>query len=285
MRFGTCLLHTVIADPNIKVPIDLLRNRLALNAAVKSSIVKGRVVSEADSRDAFLLAAASNDGVIHRGPDGDMLAALHTVVSQNLRGTNWIERYVASCPLSIREFLTRLFNGTSDQLLQGTPVIHACSWARVILEALPRQEAMTLQCADIALGCFEPIPLCVLQLKRRNLRVLADDDVKAFQLASYEAVARGANNVTRLTHDLARRAQRLRAIAPKLLAKGSDSAVDLFLTEDAVVPSIVISPRIQGAPVAMSPRAARRLCDRLVELSVVRELTCRSTFRFYGVAY
>ena len=34
--------------------------------------------------------------------------------------------------------------------------------------------------------------------------------------------------------------------------------------------------------VGMTDRAARRLCDRLVELGVVRELT-GATFRLYGV--
>ena len=33
----------------------------------------------------------------------------------------------------------------------------------------------------------------------------------------------------------------------------------------------------------MSDRAARRLCDRLVALGAVRELTGRDTFRLYGV--
>ena len=39
----------------------------------------------------------------------------------------------------------------------------------------------------------------------------------------------------------------------------------------------------QGSLTFMSDRAARRLCDRSVELGVVRELTGRDTFRLYGV--
>ena len=35
--------------------------------------------------------------------------------------------------------------------------------------------------------------------------------------------------------------------------------------------------------IGMSDRAARRFCDRLVELSAVRELTGRDTFRLCGV--
>lgn len=74
---------------------------------------------------------------------------------------------------------------------------------------------------------------------------------------------------------LARGAARLRAVAPKLRAKGANEAVALFLTRDAVAPTALTSRR--------SNRAARRLCDRLVVLGAVRELTGRDTFRLYGL--
>ena len=87
----------------------------------------------------------------------------------------------------------------------------------------------------------------------------------------------------RLARDLARRAEAIRAVAPKLRAKGSDAAVVLFLTEDAVAPASMLSPRIRGTNIPMTDRAARRFCDRLVELGVARELTGRPTFRLYGI--
>ena len=49
----------------------------------------------------------------------------------------------------------------------------------------------------------------------------------------------------------------------------------MFLTRDAVAPAALTSLN--------SGRAARRFCDRLVELGVVRELTGRDTFRLYGI--
>lgn len=76
--------------------------------------------------------------------------------------------------------------------------------------------------------------------------------------------------------DLTRRTAHLQAVVPKLRAKRAGDAVALFLTKDALSPSVALAD-------LMSDRAARRLCDRLVELGVVRELTGRDTFRLYGV--
>jgi hypothetical protein len=67
----------------------------------------------------------------------------------------------------------------------------------------------------------------------------------------------------------------LRELAPKLRAKAAARAVDLFLSRDALAPAALAA--------IMSDRAARRLCDRLVDLGAVRELTGRDTFRLYGV--
>ncbi len=58
-------------------------------------------------------------------------------------------------------------------------------------------------------------------------------------------------------------------------AKGAGEAVQLFLSRDAVAPAALTSLN--------SDRAARRFCDRLFELGVVRELTGRDTFRLYGL--
>ena len=78
-----------------------------------------------------------------------------------------------------------------------------------------------------------------------------------------------------LAADLTRRGARLRAVAPKLRAKGAPRAVELFLSCDALAPAALTG--------ILSDRAARRLCDRLVDLGAVRELTGRDSFRLYGV--
>ncbi len=84
-----------------------------------------------------------------------------------------------------------------------------------------------------------------------------------------------AVEVTREATDFARRVCSLKEVAPKLRAKGAEEAVALFLNRDAVAPTSLTSLR--------SDRAARRFCDRLIELGAVRELTGRDTFRLYGI--
>ena len=78
---------------------------------------------------------------------------------------------------------------------------------------------------------------------------------------------------------LARAAARLRGVVPTLRAKGAARAVDLFLSRDALAPA-ALAREIRDD---LSDRAARRLCERLVGLGALRELTGRDTFRLYGV--
>lgn len=281
------LLYYVLKDPYLCVPANLLGNRLALRAAQTCCKIEGRSVSEVDLRDALLLATPDDAGVMHRGPDGDMLALWRSVTDFDLRRTEWVERYIPYCPMPMQAFMADLFADMPEALHVGTPVAQACAWVKVVLEVFPRQEGIALQCADIALakalGWSRPIPLCALHLKRAEFRTLADGDVKAFVLAFTATLTKAANDATRLAYDLARRTAQLKAIAPKLRTKGAQDALEVFLTQDAVYPPTMLSPTIRGSRTPMSERSARRFCDRLVELGVVRELTGRSTFRLYGL--
>ncbi len=106
-------------------------------------------------------------------------------------------------------------------------------------------------------------------LKSADWRKTGED----LQLACHRAMLSSAHTVYQLSVELSRRAERLRSIIPKLRAKGAGAAVEVFLSDDAVMP----------AALPLADRAGRRFCDRLVELGVVRELTGRETFRIYGV--
>jgi hypothetical protein len=156
---------------------------------------------------------------------------------------------------------------------QGAPVTRAAMVLETVLTEAPRADVAAVILADAALaqalGWDHLVPLLAAGLKRADLRKQGDD----FRLACHRAVIASAVGAVRLSVDLARRAAHLKAVAPKLRAKGAGDAVEMFLTRDAVAPSALPLP----------DRAARRLCDRLVDLGAVRELTARDTFRLYGV--
>jgi len=274
------LLHGVLADHNINVPADLLRNRLALRSAQSCCKIEGRSVTEADLRDAFLLTAPGDA----RGLDGDMLAFWRAGCSINLNHSGWSGRLRDLLPEEMQEHLAEWIDGSNDTV--RNPVSRALSVLTLILKVFPRREAAALLCADCVLSrslrWLHPLPLFGLHLKRKSLRDISDgEDIR---IVCHEAVAGAAQEAIRLAHDLSRRATHLRAVEPKLRTKGSQDAVCLFLSEDAVLPSTMLSPTIRGSSTTMTPRSARRLCERLIELGVVRELTGRATFRLYGVA-
>ena len=143
----------------------------------------------------------------------------------------------------------------------------------MVLTEAPRGEVPALILADAALaqalGWDQIVPLLAAGLKRADLRKRGED----LRIACHRALTFSAIEAVRLAADLARRAAHLKAVAPKLRAKGAAEAVAMFLTRDAVAPAALPLP----------DRAARRLCDRLVDLGALRELTGRDTFRLYGV--
>ena len=89
------------------------------------------------------------------------------------------------------------------------------------------------------------------------------------------AVALGTAEACRLAGEIAGRAARLQAVAPKLRAKGANDAIRLLLDDDAVSGTLQ-TPKL-------SRWGARRLFERLATLGAVRELSGRSAFRLYGL--
>ena len=167
------------------------------------------------------------------------------------------------------------------------PLAAASDVIQAVIRADDRAERLACHLADVvlakSLGWDHPLPLTALHMKKAMLRNLRDG-MNGSDTVFQEAITKGAQSAYQLARTLAWRSEVLKAVAPKLRTRGSEDAVDLFLREDAVAPSSMLSPRIQGTNTPMTGRAARRLCDRLVELGAVKELTGRSTFRLYGIA-
>jgi hypothetical protein len=281
-RSGAALmaLDQLIGDPRNGVPVKLLANRLALSAATATSKLEGRLAREADIRDAFHLTPPGEA----RGPDGDLLAFWREGVRLRAGRTGEIADFVGA------EFAGEvgawLDVGLERARTHG-PLSGCVAALRAVLEVDDRAERTACLLSDVvlawALNWKQVLSVTAQRLTKAVLRDLTAEGQGA-DLAVEVRVLEAIEESIRVARDLARRAETLRAVAPKLRAKGSDAAVALFLTEDAVAPASMLSPCIRGTSIPMTDRAARRFCDRLVELGVARELTGRPSFRLYGIA-
>ncbi|WP_295039651.1 DUF1403 family protein [Sulfitobacter sp.] len=257
---GAALNHLHVVLGRAEVPQALLRDRLALSAAAACVAFSGRPEREAELRDAVHLLRPGD----LPGPTGETCLAWRRAVER---------------PVSIKALGRALPAFEPGQIAtwldagKGAPVTRAAMVLEAVLREAPRAEVAALILAEAALpqtfGWDHLLPLLAAGLKRADLRKHGDD----LRLACHRALVLSAVDAVRLSVDLARRAAHLKAVAPKLRAKGAGDAVKMFLTRDAVAPSALPLP----------DRAARRLCDRLVDLGAVRELTGRDTFRLYGV--
>ncbi|SER08970.1 DUF1403 family protein [Thalassovita taeanensis] len=257
---GAALTHLYHVFARDDVPQALLRDRLALHAAEACAGFSGRPERAPELRDAIHLLRPGD----LPGPAGETYLAWRRAVerSVSVKALSRALPTIESCQIA-----TWLDAGNGAPLTRTAVVLDA------VLTEAPRAEVPALILADAALaqalGWDHVVPLLAAGLKRTDLRKRGDD----LRLACHRAVTASAVEAARLAVDLARRASLLKGVAPKLRAKEAGAAVKIFLTQDAVAPSALPLP----------DRAARRLCDRLVDLGAVRELTGRDTFRLYGV--
>jgi hypothetical protein len=257
---GTALNHLHVVLGRNEVPQALLRDRLALRAAEACVVFSGRQERAGELRDAVHLLRPGD----LPGPAGETFQAWRNAVKRPVS----VKALGPALPArELSQIATWLDAG------HGAPVTHAATVLEAVLMEAPRAEVSAFVLADAALaqalGWSHVLPLLAAGLKRTDLRKRGDD----LRLTCHRAVTASAVEATRLAVDLARRAALLKAIAPKLRAKGAGEAIEIFLTQDAVAPGAL----------PLRDRAARRLCDRLVDLGAVRELTGRDSFRLYGV--
>ncbi len=259
---GAALSHLHLVLSRDDIPQTLLRERLALRAAEVCVAHQGRPERAVELRDAVAFLQPGDSP----GPAGEAYLSWRRAVERRL-SVKVLHRALPG--VEAAKIATWLDVG------QGAPIAQVASVLEAVLEDRPRDHATALVLADAALGqalgWAHVLPLVALGFKRGDLRKTGDE----MRLACLRAVVAAAIETTREAADLARRAARLSAVAPKLRAKGAEEAVTMFLDHDAVAPAALTSLR--------SDRAARRFCDRLVELGAVRELTGRDTFRLYGV--
>lgn len=280
------LLDMLLRRAEDSVPTTLLANTLALKSAVATSKLEGRFARETDIRDVFHFTPPDPEGVRHWGPDGDVLMFWRNATGVPLGGTDWarnVARFVgADYENAVEDWLMLAWTHANTH----GPILAAVHVLSLVLEADDRAERIACLASDALLAKFfgwsNLFPITALHLTKKSLRELTGADAAA-SVAIQHSITKSSQTTFRLANALATRAAALRAVAPKLRAKGASEAIDIFLSEDAVAPSGMLSPMVQKTTVPMTDRAARRLCDRLVELGVVKELTGRSTFRLYGL--
>lgn len=252
-------LHLVMRQSN--TPQALLRARLALRAAEASLQASNRPERAAALRDEVHLLRPGD----LPGPGGAIYQSWQRAVAQPLSVKTLTRALPKSDPAQIATWL---------DAGQGAPIPRAAQVFEAVLAQTPRGEATAMILADAALsqalGWDHLLPCLSVGLTRADLRKRGTD----LQMACHRAAVRAAKDSLPMARDLSRRAAYLTAIAPKLRAKRAGEAVQMFLTRDAVSPSDLPLP----------DRAARRLCNRLVTLGAVRELTGRDMFRLYGIA-
>lgn len=260
-RSGAALAHLTVATAGPEVPVALWRDRLALVAAEACTTMAGRREGASALRDALHLTKAGDDP----GPAGKILRQWSRAVSRPISPAHLAKSEEGFGPERIALYL----DATGP-----TPVDRAAQVIESILTDNPRDETAALILADAvlakSLGGTHVLPLLALALKPRELCLQGND----LRMACHRAAFAGVGQALTLAGTVTQGAARLHAVVPKLRAKAAGQAVELFLSRDAVAP---------GALTFMSDRAARRLCERLVALGALRELTGRDSFRLYGV--
>lgn len=281
-RSGAALtvLDQLVTDPRRDVPVKLLANQLALKAATATSKLEGRLAREADIRDAYHLTLPGEA----RGPDGDLLAFWRKAVRLRTGGTGEIADLVG---VDFEGELSVWLKAGNDRAQTHGPLAGCEAVLRAVLGTDDRAERIACLLSDVvlagALNWPTILPVSAQCLTKAMLRDLVAEG-QGGELKVQQRLLQSVEDTTQLARDCSSRGAKVRAVASKLRAKGSEAAVALFLSEDAVAPSTMLSPMIQGTTTRMTDRAARRFCDRLVELGVARELTGRPTFRLYGIA-
>lgn len=258
------------------------RQRLALCAAAGTARLLGRREDEAALRDAWCF-GRPGDAL---GPAGSVLALWRQLVQ---RGLGQSDEGLASIARGLGiglggragDLAEILAQALSSQVLPLRAVTEA---SQAITALMPDGELLALVLADLVLAQRmhwpKPVPLLMTQIHNPILRSgeprrrpRAGEAAWPGTLATAYALA--AAEAVDLAGDLARRFERLEAVAPRLRAKGADKIVEALLAEDALTAA--------SAPGSMSERALRRLFDRLTDLHAIRELSGRSTFRLYGL--
>jgi len=258
------------------------RSRQARKCAAVAVRLMGRTEDEHALRDALLLTAAGDDP----GPAGKLFLA--TKRSPGRSGgvtTTFVKELADLLAIGWDEDLATIPDLVDAALQSGRAAPFA---AADLIEAIcalrPDTEVLAFMLADSVLAQKlkwpKPVPLLLSERYGPAFRTIRGrgrvrPGEVAFATSICLALVDATDGALRSAGVIARRADQLLAIAPKLRTKGAEPVIQALLNEDAIAASAPGSD--------LSRWAATRLFDRLQSLGAVRELSGRSSFRIFGL--
>ncbi|WP_346891162.1 DUF1403 family protein [uncultured Roseibium sp.] len=258
------------------------RARQALECAAVAVRLTGRNEEPEELRDALLLTAPGDDP----GPAGRMFLAFKKLANRHgtlttpfladltdLMGFSWDEQLA----LSLDHLDAALQSGRAAPFA-------AADLITAIWSARPDAEVFAFALGDwlIArkLTWERSVPLLMGQryepaFRTQGRRGPVRPGDAGFERAVCQALVEATRTALRSAGDIARRAERLVTVSPKIRTKGADAVYQKLLEEEAIA---------APAPgTGLSRWASSRLFDRLEKFGAVRELSGRSSFRIYGL--
>jgi Protein of unknown function (DUF1403) len=262
-----------------------LRSRLALHSAAASTRIRRLNADAAALRDLrFAMTAEPPPAAKLLQLWQDLAARPPGLDARRLAAAAGLLDCSVAAPDALAESL-------SETARAGDPISAAAKAAAAVFAAVPDAPAADAEIlahwvfdAVLALRLRWPRPLPLIATKLLDPGLRSDGGGRrprpgepGWEKAAAGAIALAAAAALDLAAGLARRADMLIAVAPKLRAKPAQRIVDLLLNQDCVAPA----EAARHAP--MTDRAARRLFDRLVTLGAAREFSGRPAFRLYGL--